>query len=686
LGCLLAISHASFAQELQIQPAAGEPPAGSSDVDAEHLPAPNAVPPSADAPSPAVAVKLRTALERPGNLTLNEVQLRAALFMISQQWQINVVAGDVQGSVNGVFRDAPLREILDAILLSNGYNYRAVGESLVISSVKDLGQINPFFQSATIPVRSADIDEVVQGARLLTTPQGQVQAIKSARSIVVLDFPDRVQMIHDFVTSIDHATQTNLGGGVRSGQPIEVAYFRTHYISAKAAEDALQAVLSKDGRVGVMEREDRLLVSDYAENLLMVEKALQQIDRPRPQVQITALIYDISLQDVEELGFNWNELTYHTGDDTVLSIGIDPVTKNPLPLQPVNASGATIAIGLLSRHFNVLDVINALNAANDARLLADPHVSVLDNEEATFQSISEIPYQQLTQTAAGGQIGTTAFRDAGITLRVRPKIAADGTILMEVTPEFSRLVGFTPGDNQPIIDRRTATTMLRVANRQTVVIGGLRQRQEIGEFSGIPFLKDMRVVGKLFRSRETTVRESELVVFINPEVIGTADPLNRREQLVVDTVGCRLNQVTEAEGCPPPCCDVPAVAPLRLPPPDDCGSETLPDMAGATDLPAGAVYPYFPAEANRGKPTTNDAAPFTPIGGDSSSGDEESPNQRTPAYTPVSGTPQQLFAAPPTPTQSQSPNEYDTRYRSGGALQFGYPAIGTRPSPHPARR
>ena len=77
-----------------------------------------------------------------------------------------------QGTVNGVFKQAPLREILDAILLSNGYNYRAVGKSLVVSSIKDLGQINPFFQSATIPVHSADIDEVVEGAKLLSTPQG----------------------------------------------------------------------------------------------------------------------------------------------------------------------------------------------------------------------------------------------------------------------------------------------------------------------------------------------------------------------------------------------------------------------------------------------------------------------------------------------------------------------------------
>ena len=110
-----------------------------------------------------------------------------------------------------------------------------------------------------------------------------------------------------------------------------------------------------------------------------------------------------------------------------------------------------------------------LARANDARLMANPNVAVLENEDAIFQSVSEIPYQQLTQTQQGGQIGTTSFKEAGITLKVKPKISMEGTVEMLVTPEFSRLTGFTPGDNQPIIDKRTATTMVRVADRLSMI-------------------------------------------------------------------------------------------------------------------------------------------------------------------------------------------------------------------------
>jgi general secretion pathway protein D len=220
----------------------------------------------------------------------------------------------------------------------------------------------------------------------------------------------------------------------------------------------------------------------------MVEKVLETIDRPRPQVRINALIYDISLQDLEKLGVDWNSIgkTRINGEgEPQTSLGIDSVMQ--VPFAP-GTTGSTLTFLNLSEHIDITAVVLALQQSNDARLLADPNVVVLENEEAIFQSVSEIPYQQLTETQQGGQIGTTAFKDAGIKLQVTPKIAADGTIEMQVTPEFSRLTGFTPGDNQPIIDKRSATTVLRVANRQTIVIGGLRQRSDVGDFRGVPYL------------------------------------------------------------------------------------------------------------------------------------------------------------------------------------------------------
>jgi hypothetical protein len=297
-------------------------------------------------------------------------------------------------------------------------------------------------------------------------------------------------------------------------------------------------------------------------------------------VRITALIYDISLQDIEKLGINWQ---HRVGSSVEIdsdgtrtrdsAFNIDSIMQVPFQEGTV---GGTMQLLSLSRHLDIGAIVLALQGCSDARLLADPNVAVLENEEAVFQSVSEIPYQQLTETQQGGSIGTTAFKQAGITLKVRPKIAADGVIQMEVTPEFSRLTGFTPGDNQPIIDVRSASTVLTVANRQTVVIGGLRQRSDIGDFQGVPYLKDLKLVGRLFRSRDTDVRESELVVFIMPEIIHCADKHSFRQQLVEDTIRCRLDQIPEAEGCPPCCRRLPMDPAASYSAPLDLQQEDLP--------------------------------------------------------------------------------------------------------------
>ena len=513
------------------------------------------------------SVALSKALETRGDLSLQDASMEKALFTIGASWNVNVVVGkDIQGNVSCIYKQAPLREVLDAILLANGYSYRAVGDSIVVQQANDVGSANPLFRSVAIPIKHSDLQEIVEAAQLLTSKQGQVRALESARSILVVDFTDRVESIRQFVSQMDvAASHSSAGFSTGSYKQLQVAYFHTQFIPVENAREPVSALLSEVGRVSIMPAESRLIVVDYASNVKMVNKVLEKIDRPRPQVRITALIYDISLEDVEELGLNWN----HVGKGRNLdsegnpqqSITLDTTTS--VPFAP-NSVGGELTIKSLTRNFDITAVALFLQNAKDSRLLADPNVTVVENEVAEWKSVSEIPFQQITQSELGGQIGTTAFKEVGITLKVEAAIAADGTIEMLVDSEFSRVAGFTENENQPIVDTRSASTVVRVANRQTLVIGGLRQRSDTGEFNGIPFLKDVKYIGPLFRSRTTNVRESELIVFIMPEVVGYDELPAPREQMAQETIGCRLARVPVAEGCPTQPCAGP-VADRLLP-------------------------------------------------------------------------------------------------------------------------
>lgn len=505
---------------------------------------------SADGISP----RIEEALKQRGDLTLRDTSLAHALHTIGEIWNINVVIGSqVEGTINGTFRDAPLYDILDSILLLNGYGYRPVGDSLVIVSLAELGTANPMFRSETIALRHANASEIIPALQSLKSRGGSIQPIASANSLTVVDYPNHVKMIRDAAEQID---QVAANSGVAPGSRVitDVLNYRPEYIDAKSLLEAIQSLISSDGRAAVVESENQVVVIDRPENLRMIHEMLQRLDIPKPQVRITALIYDIDLKDIESLGVNWDQ-TF---------VGRPDASGNPQNLFGLKSALAIPAAAgdptgimtfqTLSSSINLTAVVDMVRQMDDSRLLADPNVVVVNREKASIQIVTEIPYQQLTQTSAGGNIGTTAFREAGVMLTVLPRIAADGTIEMDVTPSFSRFTGYSEGQNpQPIIDRRETTTTVRVGDGQVLVIGGLRQRIDIQNDNGIPYLKDLKYVGKLFRYRKTQVRESELVVFLRTEILPCAAPnLNCREQDALIESDTKLDAIPPASQFPWP--------------------------------------------------------------------------------------------------------------------------------------
>lgn len=517
----------------------------------------------AAAPAKPDSGSLLAKLEKRGDLTLKQTSITDAIYTISETWQINIVVqADIEGEINGVFKQAPLKEILDSLLLINGYSYRPVGESLVIMPLSDVGDVSPLFKTVIIPLRYGVPEEILPVVEILKSPRGRVQSIASSRSLMVVDFPHHVEMIQRHAIELDQAagrqqgtltaTPDDVGESNVTGR-IKVGYFAPQYVRAIQLEKVVADLLSAEGKASIVEKENRIVVADYPDRIQLVADAVKHLDVPRQQVRIIAYIYDISLEDIEEIGINWNSAlkgnNLDVNGDPQDVFAIDSITQVPPVL---GAANGIMTFMSLSRNFDITAVVNALQQSDDSRLLADPNVTVLDNDQASIEIVTEIPYQELTETSGGGSIGTTSFREAGVKLHVSPRIAADGTIELDVTPSFSRLAGFTPADNQPIIDRREANTTIRVADHQTIVIGGLRQRTDVGDFTGIPILKDIPIAGKLFRNRNTTVRESELVVFLTPIIVPFDGHPHGRYEAAMETTDCWLHRVPWAEGCPPP--------------------------------------------------------------------------------------------------------------------------------------
>jgi type II secretory pathway component GspD/PulD (secretin) len=167
---------------------------------------------------------------------------------------------------------------------------------------------------------------------------------------------------------------------------------------------------------------------------------------------------------------------------------------------------------------------------------------VLDNELAEIKIVEEIPYQELTETSAGGSIGTTQFRDVGIELRVTPHLTRDGMIRLNLNPKFSVRTGdaVIPGvDNsnpQPIVATRETSTIALIKDNETVVIGGLKKQDKSQQVSKIPLLGDLPLLGALFKFQGESTINSELVVFITPHIIKEQVLSEEEQRYLADSV------------------------------------------------------------------------------------------------------------------------------------------------------
>lgn len=521
-----------------------------------------------------VSDEVKEKLLRPGDLTLRDMDLVQALFSIKRAWGLNIVADNSTAkgeTLNVDFEDVPLHEILDSILTPRGFGYKVVGNTLIVVKSETLGSFKPLFKTETIPVAHADLTEIRDAVQLYLSNGGTVQVVASAKRLLVNDFPDRIEMIRARIEELDAAAgealaaqrqedeqaavreQRNqaIANGASPGaaggvlMPIEnkIAVVDLDYTKADVLAPALQPLVLPGGQVTVAPKENKLIVSTTADRLEHVIETIKQLDVPRAQVRISALIYDASLDDVRRIGVNWNATGKGRNVDSQGvaqdSIGIGALTA---AAPAATAPNGVFSLASLGTNFDIRMAINALATSRQSRLLANPSVTVYDQEDANIAIVQEVPFQQLTQGLGGGSIGTTAFREAGVALRVNPIVSRDSTILMTVNPKFSVLTGFTPS-NAPIIDRRETTTVIRVQDQGTIVLGGLRQRNSTRNNSGVPFLKDVKLLGELFKHRDSNARETELVVFLTPEIIPLPVVMDDRRQIVYDASRYSLERI-----------------------------------------------------------------------------------------------------------------------------------------------
>ncbi len=473
-------------------------------------------------------------LARPGSVAFRNTPLAEVVFVLSEIWQVNIVASEsVTGQVSGTFHNVPLSEVLSAVLTASQYSYRKMGSSLVVLPLDQIGTGDPTFTTQTLRLPSGiNADEITEAAQLLLSERGQLRKV-GTDAIVVVDSSDRIESVRTMLSALTPPVATAVppqaiatpAAALPPPLPqIAISYFTPQYTDAEELAEPLRSALGTDAVVATFKSENRIMVKGNPDDLSLAADAIRQLDVPRPQVRITAFIYDVGIREIERLGVNWTNNGHSAGITTTSPSDPTAIFRNSveattgLITDPGVAGAANFAIRSINDNINAGILLQALDSTSESKLLADPSITVGDRHPAEIKIVQRIPTIANQPVGSAGVVfSQVEFEDAGVILRVTPHISRDGTIEMIVEPEYSVVVDFI--DNNPVIDQRTAKTVVRVENEHMFVLGGLRNKSVVETVRGVPVLRDIRLIGKLFRSHDTEIRESELIVFLKPEIV-----------------------------------------------------------------------------------------------------------------------------------------------------------------------
>lgn len=325
--------------------------------------------------------------------------------------------------------------------------------------------------------------------------------------------------------------------------------YRVTFADVKEVESSLKKFMSETGSISSNPGTSNIIVTDMESKIMAIDKFLEEIDRPTPQILVEARVYDITSTDQLDLGVEWNAgRNTEYGTNGITGMGDNSTLVSPdnrtdpfmtgLSSSSTNKADAMLNVlrfGVLRDSLDVDVLLRAEQKEVTAKLLANPRIMVLDNQQATIKIIEEIPYQELTETSGGGQIGTTKFKDVGVELIVTPHMTRDNKIRLKLKPTFSVRTSevFVTANSipQPVVAKRETDTTALIEDNQTVVIGGLRKQDLQQEVKKVPLLGDIPLLGALFRYEGESTVNSELVVFITPHLILDKPVMSEREMI-----------------------------------------------------------------------------------------------------------------------------------------------------------
>ncbi|MFH1655883.1 MAG: TonB family protein [Candidatus Omnitrophota bacterium] len=384
----------------------------------------------------------------------------------------------------------------------------------------------------------------------------EVNLLIGGLEILEISYPDRVSVVDPTIADFDRITDTEIylvgkGAGTTTLKIWEETGERTILIRVFAEDliglqerlkkllgnfniNNLNLVINKDeGKVVVtgefleadMNRVDSVL-SSFGDRIINLLKIAEEV----ALVQIDVQILELTKSAVRELGIDWLQS---------LQLREEPYSAS------TSSSGgvATTKDGTasLGKIFRVVEwsrdaltaKIRMLESQNKAKVLSRPKLVCLSGKEAEFVVGGEVPIVTTGTTSSGTTQTNVEYRQYGVVLKIKPVVSEAELINTEINTEISDIASWVTigGSSYPLMETSTATTQLYLRDGETVFLAGLiKNSLSKDNISGIPLLMDIPLLGALFRWRDYSKTDTELVISVTPSIIRRASGVSQDEE------------------------------------------------------------------------------------------------------------------------------------------------------------
>ncbi len=409
--------------------------------------------------------------------------------------------------------------------------------------------VEPSSDSISLDFKDADINTVLRilsmksGMNIVSGPE-----VKGVVTVRLDNVPwdkalNVILRTYDYVYERDDNIIRVTSREKMGQEPVETKTFILNYSKAPEIQSAVQDILTERGRIKVAERTNMVVVTDIPTNLYRIGEVIAKLDKVTPQAYVDSKIINTDSSYVENMGIQWTPTASITGAARPTTFPFAQTGQSSLPgsLQqffPVVSvdqttvppdAGKTIANVADPRNFpypepsvtnstfsyGTLDfskfaaALEFLKTKSNTKIVSNPRVVVLNNQTAHIQVGSQIPIPSFerNETTGSMEVSGFSFRDVGVVLKVTPHINSAQEIMVDLNPEVSTqgaTVTFTPTLAAPSFNVTQASTQVLIQSGQTIAIGGLMTDNSAITETKVPYLGDIPLVGKIFRSKRQT--------------------------------------------------------------------------------------------------------------------------------------------------------------------------------------